>query len=294
MNKRMKHAYLIIAHTEFQLLENLVSILDYPGNDIFFHIDKKVSYHVAYLPRYAHLYEVADKDRVDVRWGDCTQIFSELALYKLAHAHGPYGYYHLMSGICMPIKSQAFIHNFFELHKGTEFLGLMQNAWRTKSKMMYFHLFTKHLRGYGVRSKIENFLNSIIVFIQKLLSIIRADNKIKVMAKGANWSSLTQDAVSYILSNEDYIRQRFKYTYACDEVYKPTLLLNSPFADKLYSKTDEYKGCLRKVDWERGNPYIWQLKDYDELINSDMLFARKFSSQHWDLVEKLTEYLKEK
>lgn len=37
----MKHAYLIIAHTEFKLLENLISILDNPNNDIFVHIDKK-------------------------------------------------------------------------------------------------------------------------------------------------------------------------------------------------------------------------------------------------------------
>ena len=40
-----------------------------------------------------------------------------------------------------------------------------------------------------------------------------------------------------------------------------------------------------------GNPYIWQLKDYDELINSNMLFARKFSSEHWDLVEKISDYV---
>ena len=100
----MRHAYLIIAHTEFKLLENLVSILDYPNNDIFIHIDKKVEYCVKYMPKHAHLYHVEEANRVDIRWGDCTQIYSELALYKLAHQYGPYDYYHLMSAICMPIK----------------------------------------------------------------------------------------------------------------------------------------------------------------------------------------------
>ena len=33
---------------------------------------------------------------------------------------------------------------------------------------------------------------------------------------------------------------------------------------------------MRKIDWERGNPYVWHEKDYDELINSEYLFARKF------------------
>lgn len=50
----------------------------------------------------------------------------------------------------------------------------------------------------------------------------------KILAKGANWCSLTYDAVGYILSQEDMIRKRFKHTMACDEVYKQTILMNSP------------------------------------------------------------------
>ena len=37
----MKHAYLIIAHNNFYILEKLIMMLDYPHNDIFIHIDKK-------------------------------------------------------------------------------------------------------------------------------------------------------------------------------------------------------------------------------------------------------------
>lgn len=42
----MKHAYLIVAHTDFKILERLLDLLDYPGNDIYVHIDKKVSYDI--------------------------------------------------------------------------------------------------------------------------------------------------------------------------------------------------------------------------------------------------------
>ena len=38
----MKHAYLILAHTEFKLLGFLVSRLDDPRNDIYIHFDKKL------------------------------------------------------------------------------------------------------------------------------------------------------------------------------------------------------------------------------------------------------------
>lgn len=37
-----KHAYLIIAHNEFELLKLLVSQIDDVRNDIYIHIDKKV------------------------------------------------------------------------------------------------------------------------------------------------------------------------------------------------------------------------------------------------------------
>lgn len=37
------HAYLIIAHNEFEVLQKLVGALDDPRNDIYIHFDKKVS-----------------------------------------------------------------------------------------------------------------------------------------------------------------------------------------------------------------------------------------------------------
>ena len=34
----MRHAYMIIAHNQFDLLEKIVSCLDTPNNDIYIHI----------------------------------------------------------------------------------------------------------------------------------------------------------------------------------------------------------------------------------------------------------------
>ena len=39
----MKHAYLILAHNEFWLLQTLIGCLDDPRNDIYVHIDQKVA-----------------------------------------------------------------------------------------------------------------------------------------------------------------------------------------------------------------------------------------------------------
>lgn len=38
-----KHAYLIIAHHEFELLEMIIKLLDFEQNDIYIHIDKRLA-----------------------------------------------------------------------------------------------------------------------------------------------------------------------------------------------------------------------------------------------------------
>lgn len=287
----MKHVYLIIAHQEFPVLETLIETLDYPNNDIVLHLDKKVEYTVQYRPKYSNLYLVPDTKRIDVRWGDCTQIWSELALYNEAHRHGPYDYYHLISGIDLPIKRQSYIHEFFESHKGKIFLGLMPNAWRSQNKIGYYHLFTKNLRSRNLSAKCEQTSHWIITQIQKVLRIKRSIKEFPILVKGANWCSLPQDAVEYILSKEDFIRERFKYTYAADEIYKASILFNSPLCERFYNIEDEYEGCMRLVDFKRGNPYEWQMKDWNEIIASNKLIARKFTTKNMDLINRIKAYV---
>ena len=38
----MKHAFLIMTHGQFEILEVLISMLDHIDNDIYIHFDKKV------------------------------------------------------------------------------------------------------------------------------------------------------------------------------------------------------------------------------------------------------------
>ena len=52
----MKHAYLIIAHHEFEVLEKLVQSLDDVRNDIYIHFDRKLKSLPAFIIRYAGLY----------------------------------------------------------------------------------------------------------------------------------------------------------------------------------------------------------------------------------------------
>ena len=60
--------------------------------------------------------------RIDVRWGDFSQVECELALFKQA-AIGRYDYYHLLSGVDLPIKSAEYITAFLSGTEDVNFFG---------------------------------------------------------------------------------------------------------------------------------------------------------------------------
>ena len=65
---------------------------------------------------------------IKVYWGDISQVQVEYLLFETALSHGPYAYYHLLSGTDLPIKSQDYIHAFFQQNAGKEFVGFWQDA----------------------------------------------------------------------------------------------------------------------------------------------------------------------
>ena len=113
----MKHAYLILAHGSYTLLQRLVSTIDDERNDIFIHIDRKQTELPRLQVKYSRLF-LLDAERVSVFWGDVSVVAAEFALMAFAHKRGDYAYYHLLSGVDLPLKSQNDIHAFFEAHQG--------------------------------------------------------------------------------------------------------------------------------------------------------------------------------
>lgn len=45
---------------------------------------------------------------------------------------------------------------------------------------------------------------------------------------------------------------------------------------KLYRGDSGVNSATRLIDWQRGAPYTFRACDYNELINSGAMFARKF------------------
>lgn len=282
----MKHAFLIMAHGSLPLLRVLLSMLDDERNDIFLHIDRKSDMLDGAEPlalSKARLFVL--EQRVDVRWGNLSQIKAEYVLFEEALKHGPYAYYHLLSGQDLPIKSQDYIHQFFEEHQGKEFVGINHGEefeWDCRRKMMRYWLFTSLTRSkYGALNAITRRLNK---YLSMLLMPFLHRQKMD-FAKGANWVSITQACVECVVSQKPFVLKRFNYTFCPDEFFLQTLVWNHPdFRAALYSEKDEYEGCMRLIDWKRGNPYVWTIADKEELEQSNRLFARKFDMEHEDII----------
>lgn len=66
-----KHAYLIMTHGNFKILEKQLRLLDGKGNDIFIHVDKKVKdFDFNYFSGICQVACVQFvKKRINVKWG---------------------------------------------------------------------------------------------------------------------------------------------------------------------------------------------------------------------------------
>jgi len=153
-------------------------------------------------------------------------------------------------------------------------------------KISRYYFFTKSLKRSNSKWHIITApCHNLALIVQKL---IRFHRKQEVeFKKGPNWFSITQGFCQHLIEKKSFVLQRFKYTLCPDEIFLQTILWNSPFKENIYKANEDDAGNMRLVDWNRGNPYTWQSQDYNELIASDRLFARKFSSKEKELIEQI-------
>ncbi len=276
------HAYLIMAHDNWAILNLLLKSIDDERNAVFLHIDAKVKDVPSFILDNSSL--TVMRDRIDVRWGDLSVVEAELALFEKAVEQGPFEYYHLLSGADLPLWSQDHIHSFCSDNEGKEFLGytLLEIPPELRRKVQRWHFFPDDFKGRSLPKKV---IRALFLRIQEWFGIIR--NKNIDFKKGTQWASLTENMVRLLLSNKDWIEKTFSHTFCPDEVYKQTLCWNSPLRDNIYCIDNDAHGCMRAIGWKNGDLKDWGKEDYDILGSSEALFARKFNSSDMEFVNKI-------
>lgn len=273
----MKHAYLIMAHNEFEHLQRLLDALDDERNDIYVHIDKKVR-RVPCLTTSKSRLTILNK-RVNVRWGHISQIKAEYLLLEGAYIPERYGYYHIISGTHFPLMHQNRIHSYFDACSGLSVLSPI--GWSKKeirSKLGKYHIGISWLNS---PCKLKSMLSRIVwLGCSRLQRGWIKRNYSFFNGKYSQWVSLSESALPIVLNAKKRILKQFRFTFCGDELFIPSILHHEGIKYRSDPK-------LLFTECFDISPKILSIEDFDCLCNSQCLFGRKFSDSSLPLIERL-------
>lgn len=296
----LRHAYLIMIHEYTLVLERLIQLLDNENNGIYIHIDrsaagigKKEIEEIRKLPKKSNIFVLS---KYKVFWGTNSIMKTQKFLLSSAVKQG-YDYYHFLSGADLPIKSQEAIQRFFEEHNGKEFIhfGTEQYQQDIMERYNVYHFFSRQL-GRKRDKKFWVTAETYSLAIQRRLHIDRTKKVNFAFYGGANWFSITKALAQYVVKNYSIYKKAFRFSQNSDEAIMQTIVMDSPYKEKLYRGgfNNDYLACVRYIDWHRGDPYVFRVGDFSDLMNSDCMFARKFDeNEDMEIVEMIYHALGE-
>lgn len=284
-----RHAYLIMAHNQLETLKILLEMIDDIRNDIFLHIDRKATFTVKDVETVVCNSALYTVPSLDVKWGGYSLVECEISLFKCASAIGKYSYYHLISGVDLPIKTQNQIHAFFEANNGKQFVSFDDINLKKNWHRVKYRWYLQEKKGYKKKNQ-YNVIDKILIGVQKILRLDFRDKSI-IYKLGSNWCSLSDDFVRYLLDRVDEIDRLFKYSAAADEMYIQTILYNSEYYREQVFSDSLIEANLRYYDFPEGSasPRLIECKDIKNLLKSKYLFARKFD---YTVCPSAVEYVK--
>ncbi len=275
----MKHAYLILAHNEYEVLQELVLALDSKDNDIYVHIDKKSKTLPKLNSKFSKLILLENRNKV--WWGTGSQVFTETYILKTALESGvEYDYYHIISGIHYPIKTLKEIDDYFSSVRGNCVVDIMEDtSEEAEKKLGRYHFF---LKGYYSSSRLiersSKLLWKITLRLQKILGIKR--DHFFNGGKVSNWCSLTHEAAKCWVNDSDILKKWFRWTFCGDE-YAPMSVIKAHNLFFVDCKNYLY------LEFVQGNPRRLTDEDFQILKSSGCLFGRKFTKESLGLIELL-------
>ena len=273
-----KHAMLIMAHNQFDILEKLLVMLDHERNDIYIHIDKKSGNmneeHFKQLCSRSHVVFIPRKR---LHWGHSSLVECELDLIEAAlESQEDYCYFHLLSGVDLQIKHTEEIHRFFDEHSRNQFIAL-RNVYSGLGGLNRYYFFLS-FRSYS--KVLAKGLDIISAYIQRLLRVNRLKRLEGIqLCKCQQWFSITQDCARYVVSQRDFIHKFIRFTSCSDEMFLGTVIVNSEFKNQIYEPYRSPGGHMRLIDRERpegASPHTWTMDDWETIQNCPYFWARKF------------------
>jgi hypothetical protein len=211
-----------------------------------------------------------------------------------------YDYFVLLSGSEYPLRSRLYIHDFLEANRGKEFMNIVKMPNKEAGKPIS--------RIKTLRIQSNRPLYRFIVKALARLGLAQRDYR-KYLGtlepySGNVWWALTRDACQYILEFVEHnqaVVNYFENTFAPEEMFFHTILGNSAFRSRI-------RRNLVYEDWSAGGGHPAMINEkhvaffeaHKKVIINDiwgsaeMLFARKFSDDNLELVQRIDDMIKRK
>ncbi len=251
----MKIVYIIVAHRFPKQLARLVSRLDAPSVTFLIHIDGNTddATHSEMVTAMLGHYNLFFLPRHRSPWGGWGIVEAELeGLEQVIRANLLPDYVVLLSGQDYPLRSPAGIEAFLTEHRGTSFI----DAHQLPDYTWDWHGTINRFRGQSLPAGMKPF-------------------------GGSHWWALSGDCGAYVKGVADGDRdlvRLFEKMWCSDEHFFHTVIANSPFRERLSRVDTKPVLGLHYIDWTRGgySPKVLGVEDFERLIASHALFARKF------------------
>lgn len=275
----MRIAYLILCHKNPDQVLTMINQLDNEGVDFYVHIDKKNTTFT--LPERHNLIVLPIDKRIDVKWATNSMVYATLNLaHSALNSNIKYDYLCLLSGQDFPIKNNHEIQDYLQANIGCNFIEILPKDHQLyrrfcKRNELYYPMWM-----YG-RTVICKFFKRMYIYLtggfNRTYPLFqrKAPNGIS-FAFGSQWWCLTRKCLQWIV---DYLYENpeilsfYDNSLTPDECIFQTMFMMSPF-----SKTAKDKLTFLEWDVNGNNPRVLTDSDYELLMGSDKLFARKFDS----------------
>lgn len=293
-NATMEYALVITAYNELPFLAEMCKIYGKYFR-IYIHIDKKFM-RADTMDLFKDVPNVTVVSKYRIYWGSYKHFTAILDTLALGIKDGV-KYFSIISANAMLIRNPEEVISFFKQNEDKIFIECKKYSECEKDSPELFYEFNFRTSAYFFQhiynrnGKIGRIFSIYEKYGSKIQRQLGLRKNVHFEYKGYIYCHMPADAAQYAINyaktHPKYVRQ-IKYCYVGQEFFFQNIFMFSKYKDKVVNN------CLIYDIWnkERGLPALLNPDDFEDMMKSDKLFARKITKNSTQLIEMIRKYNK--